>query len=130
MVTIESSTVTPEANVPEIMRETERRAQEDAERGGLVARWSHEFGYVSLHDPTTGEWYDVATNEAPDWAKREAFKRKELYRDGNREAFRLTARELEELWEKERIEMWEHPWRPDEARAGLVYDSELEEEEE
>jgi hypothetical protein len=71
----------------------------------------------------------VGTNDAPDWAKREAFKRKELYRDGNRKAYRLTAREMEEIWEKERVEMWESPWRPDGARDGLVYESELEEEE-
>jgi hypothetical protein len=23
---------------------------------GLIATWGLEFGYVSLHDPTTGEW--------------------------------------------------------------------------
>ncbi len=75
----------------------------EADHLGLVATWSIEFGYVSLHDPTTGEWHDLRTEEAPDWAKREAFKRKELYRSGNRKAYRLTARELEEIWEAERV---------------------------
>jgi hypothetical protein len=75
----------------------------EAERLGLVATWSIEFGYVSLHDPTTGEWHDLRTEDAPGWAKREAFKRKELYKDGNRKAYRLTSREMEELWEVERV---------------------------
>jgi hypothetical protein len=75
----------------------------EAERLGLVATWSMVFGYVSIHDPTTGEWYDVPTKEAPDWAKREAFKRKELYKDGNRRAYRLTSHEMEEILEAERV---------------------------
>ncbi len=98
----------------------------EAEPLGLVATWSREFGYVSIHDPTAGEWFDVATRDVPDWAKREAFKRKELYREGNRKAFRLTAREMEDIWEKERVEMWEHPAVTD---RGIVYEDYLEEEE-
>jgi len=74
----------------------------EAHEFGLVATWSMEFGYVSIHDPTTGEWHDVPTKEAPDWAKREAFKRKELYRSGNRRAYRLASREMEEILEIER----------------------------
>ncbi|MBA3474948.1 MAG: hypothetical protein H0T57_17290 [Rubrobacter sp.] len=108
---------------------TDTRKLEYASELGLVARWSHEFGYISVHDPTTGEWHDVATNEVPDWAKREAFKRKELYRDGNRKAYRLTAREMEEIYEQERVEMWEHPWaRPAVTDEGIVYEDYLEEE--
>ncbi len=87
---------------------------------GLIATWSREFGYISIHDPTTGEWHDVATKDAPDWAKREAFKRKELYRDGNRKAFRLTARDMEEVWEAERVPEPE----------GIVEDHPIEEESE
>jgi hypothetical protein len=102
-----------------ILRELER-----ASELGLVATWSRVFGYISIHDPTTGEWYDVATNDAPDWAKRETFKRKELYRDGNRKAYRLTAREMEEIYEQERIEMWTHPAVTD---HGIVYEDYLEE---
>ena len=33
---------------------------------GLVATWSAEFDYVSLHDPTTGEWHDLKTTVAPE----------------------------------------------------------------
>jgi hypothetical protein len=73
----------------------------EAGRLGLIATWSIEFGYVSLHDPMTGEWYDLRVADAPGWALWEARKRKELYRDGNRRAYRLTSSEMEELWETE-----------------------------
>ncbi len=73
----------------------------DAERLGLIATWSGEFGYVSLHDPASGEWHDLKTKDAPEWAVGEARRRKDLYRDGNRKAYRLTSREMEELWEAE-----------------------------
>ena len=69
---------------------------------GLVATWSREFGYVSVHDPSTGTWYDLRTQDAPDWAVREARKRKELYKGGNRKAYRLTSGEMEALFEAER----------------------------
>ncbi len=105
--------------------ETDTRKPEYASELGLVARWSREFGYISIHDPTAGKGHDVATKDAPDWAKREAFKRKELYREGNRKAFRLTAREMEDIWEKERVGMWEHPAVTD---RGIVYEDYLAEE--
>ncbi len=68
-----------------------------ADQLGLVATWSGEFGYISMHDPNTGEWHDVQTGDAPGWAKWEASKRKELYRAGNRKAYRLTSREVGEV---------------------------------
>ncbi|MBV9455593.1 MAG: hypothetical protein JOZ19_15995 [Rubrobacter sp.] len=73
----------------------------EAKRLGLVATWSIEFGYVSVHDPTSGEWHDPPTKEAPSWATGEARKRKELYKSGNRKALRLSSREMSELWEAE-----------------------------
>ncbi len=79
------------------------KTQREAERLGMVATWSVEFGYISIHDPTTGEWHDLRTEDAPGWAKRETFKRKELYKDGNRKAYRLTSREMEEIWKAERV---------------------------
>jgi hypothetical protein len=82
--------------------ETDKNTSE-AEQLGLVATWSIEFGYVSIHDPATGEWWDLQTKDAPDWAAREARKRKELYKDGNRRAYRLTSREMEDIWEAERV---------------------------
>ena len=91
----------------------------EANRLGLIATWSAEFGFVSIHDPTVGEWHDLRTADAPDWAVSEARKRKELYRDGNRKAYRLTSREMEEIWEAE------HLASEDE---GIVEDHPLEEE--
>jgi len=89
----------------------------EAERFGLVASWSFEFGFISLHDPTSGEWHDLRTKDAPDWAVREARKRKELYRDGNRKAFRLTSREIGKILEAE------HPVKEE----GIVEDYPVEE---
>lgn len=73
----------------------------EAERLGLIATWSAQFGYVSVHDPTTGEWHDLQTKVAPEWALGEARRRKEQYRGGNRRAYRLTSSEMEELWRAE-----------------------------
>jgi hypothetical protein len=92
----------------------------EAERLGLVATWSTEFGYVSLHDPTSGEWHDLLTREASPWATWEARRRKELYGDGNRKAYRLTSREMAEIWKAERAPETE----------GIVEEHPLEEEEE
>lgn len=39
--------------------ERERKRLQEADRRGLVIKWSREPGYVALHDPTTGEWHDV-----------------------------------------------------------------------
>lgn len=36
----------------------ERRKLEEADRRGLVIRWSEHPGYITLHDPLTGEWHD------------------------------------------------------------------------
>jgi TubC N-terminal docking domain len=47
--------------------EKDRRRLEDADRRGLVIRWSREPGYVSIHDPTTGEWHEVAASGCPPW---------------------------------------------------------------
>jgi predicted metal-dependent hydrolase len=39
--------------------ERERKRLDEADRRGLIIKWSREPGYVALHDPTTGEWHDV-----------------------------------------------------------------------
>ena len=41
----------------------ERRKLRDADRRGLVIEWGRERGWISLHDPTTGEWHEVKTSE-------------------------------------------------------------------
>ncbi len=47
--------------------ERERKRLEEANRRGLVIKWAREPGYVSIHDPTTGEWHEVAAPECPSW---------------------------------------------------------------
>ena len=87
----------------------------------MIAAWSHEFGYVSLHDPITGEWHDLPTAEAPDWAKREAFKRKELGKLGG-VADLLTRAELEKVWEREKATADTRAI----SRRGLLYEDYIE----
>jgi hypothetical protein len=89
-----------------------------AERMGLVATWSRDFGYVSLHDPCSGEWHDLQVKDAPGWAVGEARRRKELYKGGRREAYRLTSLEMEAIWEDE------HPT----IEVGIIEDHPIEEE--
>jgi hypothetical protein len=96
----------------------------EAEHLGLVATWSIEFGYISLHDLTSGEWHDIPTKEAPSWATWEARKRKELYKGGNRKAYRLTCREMEKVWEAEQVEIWDTLGITD---RGILYEDYLEE---
>jgi len=43
--------------------ERERKRLEEADRRGLVIKWSREPGWISLHDPTTGEWHEVKKME-------------------------------------------------------------------
>jgi hypothetical protein len=50
----------------------ERKRLEEADRRGLVIRWAREPGYVSLHDPTTGEWHEVPAPGCPAWLLDEA----------------------------------------------------------
>ena len=41
----------------------EQRRLEEADRRGLVIKYSREPGWISLHDPTTGEWHEVKDTE-------------------------------------------------------------------
>jgi hypothetical protein len=41
----------------------ERRKLEEADRRGLVIRWSEYPDWIKLHDPTTGEWHEVRAEE-------------------------------------------------------------------
>lgn len=52
--------------------ERERKRIEEADRRGLVVKWSCEPGYVSLHDPATGDWHDVAASGCPPWVLEDA----------------------------------------------------------
>ena len=37
-----------------------------------MIRWAREPGYVALHDPTTGEWHEVAVSGCPPWVLEDA----------------------------------------------------------
>jgi predicted metal-dependent hydrolase len=45
--------------------ERERQRLEEAERIGLLIRWSKAPGYVAFHDPTTGDWHEILPSECP-----------------------------------------------------------------
>jgi hypothetical protein len=86
-----------------------------AGKKGLNARWSkEEFGYISLHDPLTGEVHDVETKDAPGWAKWEAGTRKAMYKAGRRDAYDLTSAQMSQIWEEE------HPVPSAQADKGIV----------
>ncbi len=75
-----------------------RRKLEQASEMGLVAMWSRHYGYVSVHDPATGEWHDLSAEDAPGWSVREARRRKELRMEGDLKAYQLNSREAEKAW--------------------------------
>lgn len=52
--------------------ERERKRLEEADRRGLVIKWSREPGYISLHDPTVGEWHEVSPSGCPPWVLEDA----------------------------------------------------------
>lgn len=43
--------------------ERERLRLQEADRRGLIIKWAREPGWISLHDPTTGEWHEVKASE-------------------------------------------------------------------
>ncbi len=52
--------------------ERERRKLEDADRRGLVIRFAREPGYLSVHDPTTGDWHELQASNCPPWMLEDA----------------------------------------------------------
>ncbi len=110
---------TPLLNLPTSTNRADKTDKtSEAEKLGLVATWSGEFGFISMHDPTSGEWHDLHWKDAPGWARWEACKRKELYGGGNRKAYRLTSREMAQIWEDENSSS---------AEEGIVEDHPVEE---
>jgi len=65
------SAITPElldrlrAHKPSLLKllAWEGRDLEEANRRGFVAKQSREPGWISLHDPTTGEWHDFPARD-------------------------------------------------------------------
>jgi hypothetical protein len=89
------------SEMPDIVAQLQARKLQAAAARGLTAKWSKHFGYVSLHDPTTGEVHDVSTKDAPKWVLWEVSTRKRLWKSGRRDAFDLTSAQIQELWEAE-----------------------------
>ena len=50
---------------PNLLRvlEWERSRLEEANRRGLIIRWSEHPTWIKLHDPTSGEWHEVRASE-------------------------------------------------------------------
>ena len=40
-----------------------RRKLEEAGRRGLVVRWSEYPDWIALHDPSSGEWFEVRAED-------------------------------------------------------------------
>ncbi len=49
----------PTALSPEEMESRKQRKLDEASRRGLIIRWSEYPEWIALHDPATGEWYEV-----------------------------------------------------------------------
>jgi hypothetical protein len=47
--------------------ERERKKLEEAERIGLLIKWSKEPGHVAIHDLTTGDWHEILASGCPPW---------------------------------------------------------------
>ncbi len=113
----------PIAEPPLVKAKREQAARAAcADRRGLVAKWApYEIarGYVSIHDPTEGEWHDLPWKASPSWTRWEARKRAEMYRAGDRHAYDLTSTQMHEIWQAE------HP--ADEEEEGIVEDHPVEE---
>jgi hypothetical protein len=48
---------------PGALTEQRERKLEEANRRGLIVRWSEHPTWIKLHDPTTGEWHEVRASE-------------------------------------------------------------------
>jgi hypothetical protein len=105
-----------ESSPPEFIVSARARRATAAAALGLVAKWSRTHGYISIHDSTSGEWHDLATKDAPAWARWEAAARKTLWHQGNKRAFLLTREQMEEVW---------HHERPPVEEEGIIEECEL-----
>jgi hypothetical protein len=55
---LKSALLTSKQDLMRLLSE-ERRRLEEADRRGLLIRWSEYPTWIELHDPLTGEWYEV-----------------------------------------------------------------------
>ena len=82
MLRVEAPTAADTTELRDVLREhkrgliklleRERLRLEEADRRGLVIKWAREPGWISIHDPTTGEWHEVAASGCPLWVLDEA----------------------------------------------------------
>jgi len=103
-----------------VLNAIRERKRENASALGLVAKWANykkAKRYVTIHDPTSGEWHDLPVKDAPTWAQWEATKRSAIYkRTGDYGAFDLNAQQMRVIWEEE---------SPPQAEEGIVEEFEL-----
>ena len=52
--------------------EHESRRLQQADRRGLIIKWSKDPGYIALHDPTTGDWHELPKTSSPPWMLEDA----------------------------------------------------------
>jgi hypothetical protein len=52
--------------------ERERKQLVEAERLGLLIKWSKEPAFIAIHDPTTGDWHEVLASECALWVIEDA----------------------------------------------------------
>ena len=57
-----SAEISPETSREELASRR-RRKVEEAGRRGLVVRWSEYPNWLALHDPMSGEWVEVRTED-------------------------------------------------------------------
>jgi hypothetical protein len=57
-----STNVSPEMSREELASRR-RRKLEEAGRRGLVVRWSEYPDWIALHDPSSGEWFEVRVED-------------------------------------------------------------------
>ncbi len=53
----------PPKNTREELADRRRRKLEEAGRRGLVVRWSEYPDWIALHDPSSGEWFEVKAED-------------------------------------------------------------------
>jgi|SRR5215218_1057534 len=61
-------------------RECERCDLKEANRIGLIVRWSQYPVWINLHDPTTGDWHEVRAEECLPGVVESANKNRNKYR--------------------------------------------------
>jgi hypothetical protein len=64
----------PEEASEAVLAGQRHRKLEEAGRRGLIIKRSKESGWISLHDPTTGEWQEVRAEECLPGVVAEAYR--------------------------------------------------------